>query len=51
MDLAMMGLPHLFEGPANARVARQSLAAIRRPFEGREGGLHGNLIDAGWAGR
>ena len=35
-----VGLAHFFERPANARVTRQSLAAIGRPFEGGDDGSH-----------
>src|SRR4051794_10313112 len=35
-------LAHFFQRPANARVTRQSLAAIGRMFEGGNGGDHCN---------
>ena len=34
----LVGLAHFFERPANARITRQSLAAIGRPFKGGNGG-------------
>ncbi len=38
----LVGLAHFFQRPANARVARQSLAAIGRPFKGGDGDGHCN---------
>ena len=36
----LVRLAHFFERPANARVTRQSLAAIGRPFKGGNGDGH-----------
>ena len=36
----LVGLAHLFQRPANARVARQSLAAVGRAFKGGDGDGH-----------
>ena len=36
----LVGLAHFFQRPANARITRQSLAAVGRPFKGGNGGGH-----------
>src|SRR5262249_52737845 len=36
----LVGLAHLFERPANARIARQALAAIGRPLKGGDDDGH-----------
>jgi hypothetical protein len=40
----LVGLPHFFERPANARITRQSLAAIGRPFKGGDNDGHRGLL-------
>src|SRR5882757_53301 len=36
----LVRLAHFFQRPANARITRQSLAAVGRPFKGGYGGSH-----------
>src|SRR3954470_20620675 len=36
----LVGLAHLFKRPANARIARQALAAVGRPLKGRDDDGH-----------
>src|SRR6185503_8122186 len=45
----LVGLAHFFKRPANARIARQSLAAIGRAFKGGNDYGHGRLLLAKWA--
>src|SRR4051812_1448330 len=42
----LVGLGHFFERPANARVARQALAAVGRPFKGGDDDGHGETDSA-----
>src|SRR5277367_5858738 len=43
----LVRLAHFLECPANAHVTRKSLAAIGRPFEGGNGGGHGQILPQG----
>src|SRR5262245_15095492 len=47
----LIGLAHFFKRPANARITRQSLAAIGRPFKGGNDDGHreapGRLLESG----
>src|SRR5437660_12377256 len=38
----LVGVTHFLKRPANARITRQSLAAIGRPFKSGDGGGHWN---------
>ena len=42
----LVGLAHFLQRPANARIPRQALAAIGRPFKGGDGGGHGKARGA-----